>query len=257
MSGNIFAKELWIAKTPFLNANLPFSLENKIIKFSPTANFPKSGSIAFDGNGKIYEEYLLFDTKIRGNDIDLLELTKARGQQTLMAGLASFEVNESSIVKTYKDIFASLAGSFSFRAQNGYFASSLERKSTNSLYPQRSEVNEKKNKLTYSNISFSGTASEGILTSTNVLVNGSIHFRGNAKVDLVKWLLSVSGNLQYAQFPQVPINIAGHLSDPELSLQIIKAITNALENFGTGVLNTFSGIIKIPFDVLNNTLLKN
>ncbi len=243
--GNIYADELWFLKNPFLRANIPFSLNGGTIKINSTASFPSSGSMALDMQGKIYSGYMLFDTKWKAQEIDLQALSKARGDNLIIAGKGFTEGSVSNVISIYSDIVNTLDGYAILRAQQGYFVDAEKKAEKDSFYPLPSLIDKSKSKTYFSTFSLSSTIREGIITSSDITMNGDLNFQGNAKIDLPNWKLDLKGNVNYADIASIPIDINGSLSEPDLEVRILKAFTTALQSIGSGVLNIITAPLKL------------
>ncbi len=247
MQGILSFDELWLAGIPFLRANIPYSLIKGEARLSATASFPTKGSMAFDSKGKVYSKYFMLDTRLKAQDIDLLALTKMRGNKLLMAGTASIEAQLANAITSYNDILDTLEGQIEMKAVQGYFvdaqnnhAGEIER-----LYPLPSKLDESASKMRYSLISATATVTEGLVTSSDLKMSGDHAFTGYAKINLPKWTLDLQGNLTYANFAHVPVNVSGSLSEPNLKVKILEAFAAALEAIGSGVLNILTTPLKL------------
>ncbi len=249
INGNISVNKLWIANTPLLNFAMPYDFFKGKIRINPTASFPSHGSMAINLNAQRHNNSLFVSTKLKANDVNVLALTKARGQKNMLAGTGAFTANTSNVISTYADFINTLNGDFSFMLSNGYMVSSKNHTPHRSLsFPPRESVVDQSTRGTeFSHLSATGKISDGIFSTNNIKMLGSLRFSGGGAVDLKKWILNLHGNAEYNNITKIPINIKGSLSDPNLSVEILKTIANTIQSVTGVVIDSFTDIVTAPF----------
>ncbi len=249
INGNISVNKLWLANTPLLNFSMPYNFSKGKISINPTASFPSHGSMAINLNGQLHNNSLFVSSKIKANDVNMLALGKARGQKNILSGTAALTANTSSVISTYADFINTLNGDFSFMVSNGYMVSAKNHLPHTSLSspPKESVVNPSSRGTEFSHLSATGKISDGILSTNNIKMLGSLKFNGGGSIDLKKWILNLHGNAEYNNITKIPINIKGSLSNPNLSVEILKTIANTIQSVTGIVVDSFTDIITAPF----------
>ncbi len=249
--GTVNIDEFWLYKIPFTNVSVPYSFIGGNIKLTPSASFSGAGSIAVDLQGKTYQDFLMLNTHIKANGVDMLSLTRGRGQSTHIAGTASLDGQVSHVLSDYSDLLESMDGSVLMYMQHGYFVSATPSPQSNyALPPLPSMQNPQSEPSYFSNLSLSGRIENGVLSSQDLHLSGDVSLYGDLLIDLPQWYLTLDADVSYENMPTIPINVSGSLSDPTLSVKVFQAIGNALLSITGGVMNMFTEIITAPLLML-------
>lgn len=253
LRGTLKIDKLWAMNTPFISTNIPYSFTKGVFSISPTALFSNSGSFAVYIEGFTGKQDLTISTKLKAKDIDLLSLTKARGDKNLIAGSASTTVDFKTKAKRYSDIYKYMDGKFSVWLEKGYFASALPQTKQRDISqpPSPSILEIGSEDMYYSSISANGNIKNGVFTSSDINMHGrGFSFEGKGNMNLPKWTVALNGKAYMGQVAVVPVDIKGSLSDPQLTIKLIQTITSTLSSITGGLINTIKDFIEYKFNII-------
>lgn len=196
--------------------------------------------------------------KLKGTNLDMLAITKMRGQDTLMSGTGNFAIQGTALVNKASDIFKTMNADWSMQFNNGYFQSSKDHLAM--LEEQDSSHRILKNienspgytgKTLYSALTANGTIKNGLAETKNIVLLGKgLSVQGEGKINLVTETIDAFVHATYLGIPEIPITITGSISDPKYEVKVMTAVSKTIGNIGAGIFNIFSSIIAQPFKLL-------
>ncbi len=248
-------------KCPLKDLHVPVSLKNAALRVGPfSASFPGGGTLngelVSNATGNKLESHL----QLALVNIQLLPLSEARKQDTLMAGTAEARFNFTALFDDWNKLFASLNGPWAFELKDGYMQSAknapkgVEEDSRttdpNAQYTEHSTINSQ-SKTVITLASASGSITNGLVACDNLLVKGPVtSIKGGGKVDLATETIDAKITATLLGIPEMPVEITGSLRDPQMSYKVAGAVAGTIGNLGGTVLGIVGGVVSAPFKLL-------
>ncbi len=200
-----------------------------------------------------YQMQTLF--KLKGDTIDMLSITKMRKQKTLMSGIGNIAIQGNALISKNSDIFKTMNAEWNMQFINGYFQSE---KAHNAMLEEQSETPEPPSnannvpqytgKTSFSNLSASGTITNGVARTNNLVLQGTgLFIHGGGQIDLVSEKIDAFAKATYLGIPEIPVIITGTITKPEYEVKVLNAVSHTIGNIGTGIVDIFSSVLTAPF----------
>lgn len=251
--------------TPVLHFTLPLTLRKGVLDSGVfTGGFPGGGTLsgtvhgdAGSGSGGKADQ-LALRLQLRLNNVDMLPLSKARGQGTLLAGTGNAQCDVQTTLRTWSDIPARLDGNLSFAVNDGYLMSAEaaaeqerhERPSSDfgmNGGPDPTLANRTPFRILAASASLTG----GVLKSGDFRMESPLlAVRGGGSVDLNTRTIAARATAELMGVPEIPVEISGSLDNPRSSYNIAQALTGTIGNIGGTVVDIVSGVLTAPFRLI-------
>lgn len=247
------ATRLDLFSTPLRNVSIPLSLSGGFLNIGDiTASLAGGGSLrgAFHGRleGSPPELNSRFQLLLTG--VDALALSKARKQDTLLAGTGNGQMKLSARMRRWSDALTLADGTWNFSVRDGYFCSAgAEQKPSAGTAPRFSPGETGPGARTsFDILSASGDVRRGVAESKNFLLRGPmLTVRGAGTLNLATRAISADATATLLGVPEIPVRIRGTVDKPETSYQIMGAVTNTLGNIGSSTLDLVGSVLTAPF----------
>ncbi|MCH5276464.1 MAG: AsmA family protein [Desulfovibrionaceae bacterium] len=254
--------------TPILHFSLPLTLRKGVLDSGVfSGSFPGGGTL----NGTVHgdatagqargTDQLGLRLQVRLKDVDMLPLSKARSQDTLLAGTGTAQCDVQADLRTWSDIPARLDGTLSFAVRDGYLMSARaaaeqerardERRPTGLGMSPPSANPVQANRTIFQTLAASASIVNGILTSSDFRMESPIlSVRGGGSVDLNSRIIAAKATAELIGVPHIPVEISGSLDDPQTSYSVAEALAGTIGNIGGTVVDIVSGVLTTPFRLL-------
>lgn len=246
-------------KCPLKDLHVPVSLQNAALRVGPFfANFPGGGTLngelVANATGNMLESHL----QLALVNLQLLPLSKARKQDTLIAGNAEGRFNFTALFDDWNKLFTSLNGPWALELKDGYMQSAKNAHVTeepvhtdpNYTDTGNSTVNGQ-SKTVITSASASGTITNGLIACDNLQVKGPVtSIKGGGKVDLGSETIDAKVTATLLGIPEMPVVISGSVRNPQMSYQVAGAVAGTIGNLGGTVLGIVGGVVSAPFKLI-------
>lgn len=233
MEGQISAERLVLFRVPHESVTLPFSLKNGILTADPIRARVAGGTAGAGFRAEAISGGLLGRLRYTLDNVDVLTLCKERGQQDLLSGKGSLDADVSGLLRSGADLPTALKGTLGFAVRNG----ELDARHPGTFSRFRS-------------LSASGTLAQGILTTRDLRLDGTLSVRGYGSINLRQWTLDYTLNVTGPGIPDLPIRYYGSLDNPKRSLNAQGFLANAFGSLGNGILTIVDGVVSAPLRFL-------
>jgi len=274
MEGKLRGQSLILLSTPAKDLNMAFSLKKGNLHTDVfSASFPGGGKLAGVLHSQTVQNgteagYLKANAQLRLQTVNLLPLTTARGQKTLMAGTADAQFDLQSTLRQWGELPLALNGNWSFAIVDGSISSA---ESPNPITPKpapKADSLRKNNRTSgsrsapsgqtsFSSLSASGTITKGVVQTGNfVMKGGAFSVTGKGSIDLNTKTINAHATATVLGVPEIPIKITGPLDKPDMDYQLIGAIAGTIGNIGGTVLDLVGGVLTAPFRLFEKKTIK-
>lgn len=262
------ARRCVIFSTPLERLRVPFTLRNGTLTTDVcTATFPEGGSASatllasakpapLNSNSSGAIESRL---QIRLNDIDALAVSKARKQETLMAGKASCQADVQAQLFHWQDLPAKLDGNWSINILDGYIVNASKAAAAKIAPPEPSSPSHRMgatpspnaSRTQFNSITASGSILNGVVHSSNFLLTGSVlTIKGGGSLNLNNKTINAKATATLLGVPEMPIEISGSLAAPSTNYKVMQGVAGTIGNIGGTMLDIVGGILTAPFRIL-------
>lgn len=234
--------------TTFSDVSLPIRMEGGTLSIPSTASFPGSGKLsanllASSKKGSASAQISLF---ANARDVDMLALSKARQQKTLIEGSASADLALKSSSRYWDDWKSKLNGSLALLVRNGALVSPVTR-----LAPDSEKAVPGISRTTFKTLSMSATITDSIIRSKDFRIEDSmLKVAGEGTVDLGKQNIDARATITLAGIPELPLTIKGNIFAPETNYELIGAVTGTVGNIGATVFDVVGNILTAPLKLI-------
>lgn len=259
--------------TPTVNLSLPLTLKQGILNSGVfTGSFPGGGTL----NGTLHGEtkagkrdsagrpqdsgQLGLRLQLRLNNVAMLPLTRARGQETLLAGTGTGQCDVQATLRTWNDIPGKLDGNWSIAVRDGYLmsaraaAEAAEQARAGDGSPSGFGMESGRpdpttaNKTPFQILSASGSLLGGVIHSNNFRMEGvMLSVKGGGSINLNTMTIAAKATATLMGVPEMPVEISGSLSDPQTSYKLMGALAGTIGNIGGTVVDIVGGVLTAPF----------
>ena len=172
-----------------------------------------------------------------------------------MSGIGNIAIQGNALISKNSDIFKTMNAEWNMQFINGYFQSE---KAHNAMLEEQSETPETLSnannvpqytgKTSFSNLSASGTITNGVAKTNNLVLQGTgLFIHGGGQIDLVSEKIDAFAKATYLGIPEIPVIITGTITKPEYEVKVLNAVSHTIGNIGTGIVDIFSGVLTAPF----------
>ena len=180
------------------------------------------------------------------SDVDMLSLSRDRAHNTLISGKGSSSAELTARQVCWDDWKNTLNGKMSFSIVSGRIFSA----------PSESR---QQNDTPFKTMSMSATARNGIISSNDFLLKGSMStIKGSGEISLANLAINARAVVTLIGIPELPFTITGTLNEPKINYKVFGAVTGTVGNIGSTVFDIIGGIITAPIRLLTgNRFLGN
>ncbi len=228
------ARKLRIYSTTLKSANMNVDMKNGRLSAPFQASFSGGGSLrgtfSAVAAGGAADTTLNYTT----SDVDMLNLSRDRAQDTLISGRGSSSASLSARQACWDDWKNTLNGEMSFRIVSGriFSASSSPREGDDTPFKS---------------MSMSATARNGIISSNDFLLKGSMSsIKGSGEISLATLAIDARAVMTLVGIPELPFTISGTLGEPKISYKVLGAVTGTVGNIGSTLFDIVGGILTAP-----------
>lgn len=233
LDGDISVERLVIARIPHENLTAPVAIKNGVLTADPIKARVAGGTAGAGFRAEATAGGLLTRLRYTLNAVNVLMLSRERGQQQLLSGTGSLDADVSGLLRSSADIPAALNGNLNFTIRNG----DLDAKKPGPL-------------SRFSSLSASGTLSKGILTTRDLNLSGGLSVRGQGSINLINKTLNYALNVTGPGIPDIPVRYYGSLDSPQRSFNATGILANVFNSIGSGVLNILDVVVSAPLRFL-------
>lgn len=270
MDARLNVKRATLLGTPFEKLRIPFTLRSgELATDVCTAYFPDGGSATATlmANAKLATSKkpasIEARLQLRLNNVNVLPVTKARKQETLIDGKAACQADLQATLFTWQDLPAKLDGNWSIDVRDGYIINAakaaaaqqaltsqpLSGAPSHSMAPPAAASS----RTQFNSITASGTILSGIVRSSNFLLTGSVlSIKGGGTLDLNNKTIDAKAIATFLGVPEVPIEISGSFTDPSTNYKVMQGVAGTIGNLSGTVLDIVGGILTAPFRILGS-----
>ena len=242
VSLKLTADRLHLFSTSLTDVSVPVTQKNGTLSAPLKTSFPGGGSAAghFIAALSADGSYANLALQARGSQINMLELSRSRGQKTLIAGMGSSEASLQSTQKYWSDWKRTLDGFFSVLVSNGAIISPSVRTESPDEAPAQSRTG-------FSALSMSGTVHDGIVSCKDFRIQDSmLNVAGEGTVDLAKETIDAHATITVAGIPEMPITLSGDLFAPKTNYRLLGAVAGTVGNLGSTLIDIVGTVITTP-----------
>lgn len=233
MDGDISVERLVIARIPHENLTTPVTIKNGVLTADPIKARVADGTAGAGFRAEATAGGLFARLRYTLNAVNVLTLSRERGQDQLLSGTGSLDADVSGLLRSGADIPAALSGNLNFVIRNG----ELDAKKPGAL-------------SRFSSLSASGTLSRGILTTRDLNLTGGLSVRGQGSINLINKTLNYALNVTGPGIPDIPVRYYGSLDAPQRSFNATGILANVFNSIGSGVLNILDIVVSAPLRFL-------
>lgn len=234
LDGSLKLDSLTIAGLRHENLRLPLKVSGGTLRLDPVQATLGAGPVTASFTAEALPSGALTQTRYEASKINLLAITKARKQESLIAGTGYATLNARGLVQTSADIPKAFNGQWKWAAENGYFVESKKEQDRDA-------------RRSFTNFFASGVLDAGVLRNDNLHVSGPVlNAKGQGTVNLNTWTLDFRIDAALPGVPNIPIHFYGSLDKPESNVNALKAIGSALENLGRSAFGVIGDILSAP-----------
>ncbi len=248
-----------LLKSPLKELHVPVSLKQANLRVGPfSATLPGGGSLngelVSNATGNMLDSHL----QLALVQVQLLPISEARKQDTILAGKAAARFNLTALFNDWNAMFSSLNGPWSIELVDGYMQSAKDSQipeppvtynphTAGHTTPPTSGGA----KTIIAQASASGTITNGLVACDNLLIKGPLlSIRGGGQVNLGTEEIKAKVIATLFGIPEVPVEISGTLRDPQLSYKVAGAVAGTIGNLGGTVIGIVGGVVSAPFKLL-------
>ncbi len=243
----LHASKLRVLSTTLTGADISIDMKNGRLSAPFHAAFRGGGSMrgtfsAAASGGEHADLALDYAT----SDVDMLSLSRERAHETLISGKGSSSAALSARQACWEDWKTALNGRMSFSIVSGRIFSAP------SAAQQQSDT-------PFKSISMSATARNGVISSSDFLLKGSMSsIKGSGEISLASLAINARAVMTLIGIPELPFTITGTLGEPKISYKVFGAVTGTVGNIGSTVFDILGGILTAPIRLLTgNRFLGN
>lgn len=257
--------------TPVDKLSLPLTLKQGTLNSGVfTGSFPGGGTL----NGTLHGEtkagrrdaasralahgQLGLRLQLRFNNVDMLPLTRARDQDTLLAGTGTGQFDVQAALRTWNDLPGKMDGNWSVAVRDGYLMSARaaaeaaqagnERPAGFGMEPTTSRSPATANKTPFQTLSASGSLLAGVVRSNDFRLDGAmLSVHGGGSIDLNTMTIDAKATATLMGVPEMPVEIHGSIADPKTSYKIMGAVAGTIGNIGGTVVDIVGNVLTAPF----------
>ncbi len=241
---DLSAKKLRVFSTSLYDVSLPVTQKNGSLTIPLRTRLPGSGTAAGHFSAALSDDgsYANIALQARASQMDMLALSRDRGQKTLLSGLGNADVSLLTAQHCWEDWRRTLDGYFSFFVSNGAIIS-----------PQTVQVEGRaaQSRTNFNSLSLSGTAHNGIVSCKDFRIAGNmLSVIGGGTVDLPKETIDAKASITVAGIPEMPVTLSGSLYAPETNYELLGAVTGTVGNLGATLIDLAGSILTAPLKIL-------
>jgi len=233
--------------TTFSHASLPVSQKNGILSIPFKAMFPGGGQ----AEGRLQaavsndNQYADISLDVHNRQVDMLNLSRDRGQKTLISGTGNAEASLRSKQKYWEDWKRTLDGKLSLSVANGAIT-------TPSPTPRpNAPAQPKESRTSFKTLSLSATVSKGIVSCRDFLIkDGLLNVSGEGTINLDTQTIDGHATITVAGIPELPLTIKGNLFAPQTNYKLLGAVTGTVGNIGSTVFDIIGGVLSAPLRLI-------
>ncbi len=224
--------------TTLSRIDLPVSQKNGVLSVPLKASFPGGGSVSGSFQAALTPDgnHADIGLNVHCREVNMLTLSRDRGQKTLISGTGSAEADLHSRQKNWQDWKNALNGKFSFLVKDGAIISP----------PQ--EARGKSSETEFRTMSMSAGVVNGVATCRDFLIRSSLTtVTASGTVNLARESIDARATVTLAGIPEMPLTITGNLFKPKVTYKLIGAVTGTVSNIGSTFLDVVGGVLTAPF----------
>ncbi|HJD96971.1 AsmA-like C-terminal region-containing protein, partial [Mailhella massiliensis] len=224
--------------TTLSHVELPVSQKNGALAVPVTAVFPGGGSASGSFQAVLVRDGSAMDLglNMRCRNVNMLLLSRDRGQKTQISGNGSAEADLRSRQTNWQDWKKALDGKISFAVKDGAIISP----------PQ--EARGKSSRTDFNTMSMSASLVKGVATCRDFLIKSSLTtVSGSGTVNLAEESIDARATVTLVGIPEMPITIKGNLFKPKVTYKLIGAVTGTVSNIGSTFFDIVGGVLTAPF----------
>ena len=231
--GNLSAKRLVVFGIPHEDLSAPLRLQNGVFSADPIRARVAGGSAGAGVRAEAASGGLLCRLRYTLENVNVLALSKERGQGQLLSGTGSLDADVGGLLRSVADIPAALTGTLGFALRNG----ELDAAHPGAFSRFRS-------------LGATGTLNKGILTTRDLHLDGTLNVRGYGSINLLKWTLDYRLNVSGPGFPTLPVHYYGSLDKPQRAINAQGFLAKTFGSLGNGVLTILDRVVFAPLRFL-------
>ena len=234
LDGQVQLEALTIAGLQHENVQIPLKVSAGVMSLDPVRATLAGGKTTASLRAEPGPAGAMTSLHYEAAQVDMLTLTRARKQDSLVAGTATWNFDARGALRTTADLPSALSGQWKWNAVNGYFV-------------EAKKLQDRDARRSFTQFSASGNLDSGVLRNDNLFITGPIlKARGQGNVNLNNWTLDYRINASLPGVPDIPIHFYGSLDDPQSNVNALKVIGSALENLGRNAFDVIGDIITAP-----------
>lgn len=174
-----------------------------------------------------------------------------------VGGAASWSMTLAGGGANWRQVTGSLGGRAVFRAQDGFYAHSRNRRSqegktTPSSSASRGAPPPTEIVYPFSEARATFIVKDGVVSNNDFLVRGTlVQAKGSGTASLISKGMDYTILVQITGAPTIPVKIQGPLAKPRVEIGQREMLTDTVGRIGGSVFDIFSGVLTLPFKAID------